>query len=73
VQKYSFSAPKNGSNAGGLKEQYAQEGRELEAVRRMATAWGSDICEPIVKADGRHDLRIHWGWFRKRRQKAVGT
>ena len=54
-----FSAPANGSNAGGLADVYAQDGRELEACRRMAEAWPG-ICEPIVKPSGRRDLKIHW-------------
>lgn len=58
-----FSAPKNGSNEGGLFKEYAMKGRELEAVARMCEAWPG-ICVPQVKPDGRNDLKINWSHFK---------
>lgn len=57
--KIAFAAPKNGSNAGGLSDLYAQAGREAEASSRMIEAWPG-ICEPNIKKDGRPDVKIHW-------------
>lgn len=58
---YAFSAPSNGSNAGGLREMFYQiAGREKEQVDKMVEKWGSKICQPIVKPDGRQDLKIYW-------------
>lgn len=56
---YAFAAPKNGSNAGGLFEAYASDGREANASRVMASLWPG-VCRPIVKPDGRHDVKIDW-------------
>ena len=61
---YTFSAPKNGSNDGGLKEIfYDQSGREAECSRRMIEKWPG-VCTANVKEDGRPDVKINW--------KAVG-
>ena len=57
-----FAAPKNGSNAGGLQDVYAQAGREEVASQRMAEAWPG-ICSPITKPDGRKDVKINWSVF----------
>lgn len=59
VCAYAFSAPKNGSNAGGLYDAYASDGREAQASLRMAELWPG-VCRPVVKPDGRHDVRINW-------------
>ena len=55
-----FSAPKNGSNEGGLKNVYDTSGRELEASKRMVELWGENICKLQVKSDGRQDVKIMW-------------
>ena len=58
---FGFAAPKNGSNAGGLKEiAYDVAGRERVAVDRMVELWGEDVCVPFVKPDGRQDVKIRW-------------
>lgn len=58
---YSFSAPANGSNEGGLKEIfYDVEDAELKTVQNMVKIWGENICKHIVKKDGRNDLKIYW-------------
>jgi hypothetical protein len=57
-----FSAPKNGSNAGGLKEVYDTPGQEAADGRKMIDLWG-DTCTPAVKKDGREDVKINWGKF----------
>lgn len=57
---YAFNAPKNGSNAGGLKEIFYDAGKEEQCANRMVETWGEDICQRIVKQDGRPDVKIHW-------------
>jgi hypothetical protein len=57
---YAFSAPPNGSNAGGLKEIFYDLGKEKIAVERMVELWGDQICVPIVKESGRNDIKIMW-------------
>jgi hypothetical protein len=55
-----FTAPKNGSNEGGLKCVYDTSGRELEASKRMVEIWGENICRLKTKPDGRKDVKIMW-------------
>ena len=56
-----FAAPKNGSNAGGLKELfYDQSGREEACVDAMLKKWGGGVITKIVKPDGRIDAKINW-------------
>lgn len=62
VQSYGFAAPKNGSNAGGLKALYEQAEREKLAVDRLCAAW-PDIVTAQVKKDGRYDAKINWRKF----------
>jgi hypothetical protein len=58
---YAFSAPPNGSNGGGLKEIfYDVNGKELNSCKKMVELWGDEICQHIVKKDGRNDLKINW-------------
>jgi hypothetical protein len=58
---YAFSVPPNGSNKGGLKEiAYDVIDLEKQMCLKMVEIWGSDICQHIVKDDGRNDLKIHW-------------
>lgn len=57
---YAFNAPKNGSNAGGLKEIFYDAGKEERCANRMVETWGEDICQRIIKNDGRPDVKIHW-------------
>jgi len=58
---YAFSAPPNGSNQGGLKEIfYDIKGKELNSCKKMVELWGNEICQHIVKPDGRNDLKINW-------------
>ena len=57
---FAFSAPANGSNAGGLKEIFYDLGKELICVNRMVELWGDNICVPIVKENGRNDIKIIW-------------
>jgi hypothetical protein len=58
---YAFSVPPNGSNKGGLKEiAYDVSDLEKNMCLKMVEIWGSDICQYIVKEDGRNDLKIHW-------------
>jgi hypothetical protein len=58
---YAFSVPPNGSNSGGLKEiAYDIIDLEKNMCLKMVEIWGSNICEYIIKPDGRNDLKIHW-------------
>jgi hypothetical protein len=58
---YAFSVPPNGSNKGGLKEiAYDVNGIERDMCLKMVELWGDNICQHIVKPDGRNDLKIHW-------------
>jgi hypothetical protein len=57
---YAFSAPANGSNAGGLKEIFYDLGKEKVCVQRMIELWGENICIPITKENGRNDIKIMW-------------
>jgi len=57
---FAFSAPANGSNAGGLKEIFYDLGKEKVCVQRMIELWGENICIPIIKDNGRNDIKIHW-------------
>jgi len=57
---FAFSAPANGSNAGGLKEIFYDIGKEEVSVSRMVEIWGDNICVPIIKPSGRKDIKIMW-------------
>lgn len=59
-----FSAPKNGSNPGGLQEEYKKTGREEIASRRMEELWPG-VCTFEPKKDGRPDVKINWRFFKK--------
>lgn len=63
VSKSAFSCPKNGSNKGGLFDIY-QSDREKLSVLKMCELWGSSICTPQTKADGRFDVKINWKYFK---------
>lgn len=64
TSRFGFSAPKNGSNEGGLREVYLQSGRELEAVKRMCLLY-PELITSQVKSDGRVDCKINWRYFKK--------
>lgn len=57
---YAFSAPPNGSNNGGLKEIFYDIGKEEICVNRMVEIWGDNICQKIIKDNGRVDVKINW-------------
>jgi len=57
---YAFSAPKNGSNTGGLKEIFYDLDKEEICSNRMIEIWGNNICNKIIKPDGRIDIKINW-------------
>jgi hypothetical protein len=57
---YAFSAPKNGSNSGGLKETFYDIGKENICSDRMVEVWGNNICNKYIKNDGRPDVKINW-------------
>lgn len=62
VCAYSFAAPKNGTNTGGLHDEYAARGREEAASNKMCMLWPG-ICSPVTKRDGRKDVKINWRYF----------
>lgn len=64
LQRYSFSAPENGSNKGGLYKEYKTTGKELQMCRKMVQLWGKDICKVIKKKNGRIDVKINWSLFK---------
>ena len=57
-----FSAPKNGSNKGGLHEAYAS-GFENHWSQKMVELWPG-VCTHHVKKDGRPDVKINWKIFK---------
>jgi len=57
---FAFSCPPNGSNSGGLKEIFYDLGKEEICVSRMVELWGNNICIPIIKENGRKDVKIMW-------------
>lgn len=59
VTAFSFTAPKNGSNRGGLAPLYATAGREETAVDRLIARWPG-IVTKTKKPDGRIDAKIDW-------------
>lgn len=64
--RLSFGAPKNGSNKGGLFDEY-RSGREAQASQLMEKKWGRKICHAEKKPDGRPDVKINWSHFRRTR------
>jgi hypothetical protein len=57
---YAFSAPPNGSNAGGLKDIFYDAGREQQCAEAMVKKWGANICNLHTKLNGRVDVKINW-------------
>jgi hypothetical protein len=64
ASKCSFSAPKNGSNKGGLYDAY-RSNREAAASQRMVKEWPK-VCTLNTKKDGRPDVKINWKLFKPR-------
>lgn len=60
TSKYCFSAPANGSNEGGLHDEYAA-GKERRGTKMMIAAWPG-ICTKHTKKD-RNDVKINWRHF----------
>jgi hypothetical protein len=58
-----FSAPANGSNAGGLADEYAIRGRERQDVETMMKLW-PNIVSMQIKKNGRTDAKINWRYFK---------
>lgn len=57
---FAFSSPPNGSNTGGLKEIFYDLGKEEICVARMIEIWGENICNIVIKPNGRKDVKINW-------------
>jgi hypothetical protein len=64
VTRFSFSAPKNGSNRGGLFEMYARQGWERMEVAKLKEKWPWCV-EHQTKSDGREDAKIAWKKIRR--------
>lgn len=62
INSFSFAAPKNGSNKGGLYDEYHTDGVEEHASKTMASKWPG-ICKFNRKKDGRPDVKINWRIF----------
>lgn len=62
ITKFAFSAPKNGSNKGGLHEAY-KAGLEAAWSKKMVELWPG-VCSLQTKNDGRPDVKISWKLFR---------
>jgi hypothetical protein len=58
TSQLSFAAPKNGSNEGGLFDDYKAK-KEAATSQRMVEIWPG-ICELHTKDDGRPDVKIDW-------------
>jgi hypothetical protein len=71
LTRWAFAAPENGSNAGGLCEEYQTDGREAAASQKMAEFWGPQICRPRTKRNGRPDVEINWRYFQPERAAAA--
>lgn len=56
--RFCFRAPKNGSNAGGLHDEY-KAGLERSWSDNMIRLWPG-ICSLNVKKDGRPDVKVNW-------------
>jgi glycosyltransferase involved in cell wall biosynthesis len=63
--RFAFSAPKNGTNEGGLKSVYASLNAEANAVAAMVSKWGVGLCNDHTKPDGRRDVKINWRAFNR--------
>lgn len=59
---YCFANPKNGSNLGGLHEEY-KAGKEKLWSERMIKLWPG-VCIPHPKKKDRHDVKINWRLFK---------
>lgn len=66
VEKYAFSCPKNGTNKGGLWDLYQDRTNEEMCSKQMVKLWGPEICKFHVKPDGRPDVKINWGFFKRK-------
>jgi hypothetical protein len=64
LRKLSFTCPANGSNKGGLYEQYQQKEWELAAAKALAERWPW-CCSVQTKPNGRVDAKINWRAIRK--------
>lgn len=70
VQRYAFSCPKNGSNAGGLKPLYDTVQAEHQAVDWMVSRYPG-LVTAVTKNDGRYDAKINWQAFGARKLNAI--
>ena len=66
--KFSFAAPENGSNAGGLHELYKQKSPEREGAFKLAEKWGEQIATVNIKPNGRVDAKINWKHFDRKKK-----
>ena len=67
--KLAFGAPKNGSNKGGLHDEY-KAGLERRWSENMIRRWPG-ICTWAEKKDGRPDVAIDWSVFRRASDRDV--
>lgn len=62
LRKIGFSCPKNGSNKGGLYDEY-KAGKEENASKQLASLW-PNVVSLQTKSDGRKDAKIDWSTFK---------
>jgi len=63
--RLAFACPKNGTNPGGNSGFYETDSPEESSSRKMVELWGGEICRLHRKSDGRPDVKINWGFFRR--------
>lgn len=64
--KYSFGAPENGSNEGGLKDLYDRKSPERKGAFALEEKWGTGLVAVQVKKNGRIDAKINWKAFKRK-------
>jgi hypothetical protein len=69
ITEYAYTTPPIGSNKGGLKEIFYDLNLDEKCVDGLIEKWGTDICEPLIRPNGRRDVKINWKNINK--QKAL--
>lgn len=62
TSRFCFGSPKNGSNEGGLHDEY-KAGLERTWSENMVGLWPG-ICSLQTKKDGRPDVKVNWKLFK---------
>ncbi len=62
TSRFCFGSPKNGSNEGGLHDEY-KAGLERTWSENMVKLWPG-VCSLHTKKDGRPDVKVNWKLFK---------